>query len=331
MNLVWLFPGQSSRYAGMLTKLSALAPQLGAYVQEASELLGRDLAAIDQSEAPFSSNRDIQVSVFLANLLCQKALEAQGLSAPFSAGLSLGQYNHLVHIKALRWQDALHLVDARGCAYDQGPSGAMASIQPVGLQELFSLLGERCGTPGSHGDLEIVNRNSPRQQVIAGTQEAVSSACEYLEQEHYLAPIIIERKIPMHASRFAPVAASMESALRKAPLLRPSKPYLCNTDAKLQRGVGPEDLRKRLAAHVCSPVLWQDSIETLIREVPNPVMVEVGAMGVLSGLLHRKWVRVPKYKCDVKEGLLAHFEQMVKELARLQDTAGVQPMEAAHV
>lgn len=308
----------------MLSKLSALAPHLPELLSQASALVGRDLMANDVSPDPYTCNRDIQVSVFLANLLCQQALESRGLNAAYSLGLSLGQYNHLVHIGALPWQEALLLVDARGRAYDQGPSGAMASIQPVGFEALEEMLGERCGLPGSDGDLEIVNRNSPRQQVIAGEAIAVQRACEYLEQEHYIQPIIIERKIPMHASRFAPVAQALAPALQAAPMARPSRPYLCNTDAQLWSEPSPEELRRRLALHVHSPVLWQKSIETLLKAVPDAVLVEVGPMGVLSGLLHRKWVKVQKHKCDVKEGLLTHFEALAQTLAEQALTAASQ-------
>lgn len=299
----------------MLSKLSALAPHLPELLSQASALVGRDLVSINESQDPYSCNRDIQVSVFLANLLCQQALESRGLQAKFSLGLSLGQYNHLVHIGALPWQEALLLVEARGRAYDEGPSGAMASVQPVSLDALEEMLGERCGLPGCDGDLEIVNRNSPRQQVIAGEAHAVLRACEYLEQEHYIQPIIIERKIPMHATRFAPVADALKPALEAAPFTCPSRPLLCNTDAQICHEPSPEELRRRLALHVHSPVLWQKSVETLLETLPDAVMVEVGPMGVLSGLLHRKWVKVQKYKCDVKEELPAHFEALTQSLA----------------
>lgn len=337
MSLIWLFPGQSSRYAGMLSKIAGLAPHLPGLLTQASAVLGRDLVALDRSQAPFESNRDIQVSVFLANLLAQQALECRGLRAPYSLGLSLGQYNHLVHIGALSWPEALRLVDARGQAYDRGPTGAMASIQPASYEALVEMLGQRLGTPGMHGDLEIVNRNSPRQQVIAGARDAVQEACEYLEQEHYITPIVIERKIPMHASRFAPVAQAFAKTLERTSFCVPSAPLLCNTDAQLVHAPSPQELRHRLAKHVHSPVLWQKSVESIVRECPDAIMVEVGAMGVLSGLLNRRWLAVRKHKCDVKEGLHPHFEGLVRALSQavVQGVAvplpsGLAP-EASHV
>lgn len=318
MTLVWLFPGQSSRYPAMLHKLSGLAAELPVLLEEACDLLGRDLMAIDASQAPYERNRDIQVAVFLANLMCERALASQGLEAPFSAGLSLGQYNHLVHIGALEWQQALRLVNARGEAYDQGPSGAMASIQPVSLSALQEMLGERCGTPGRDGHLEIVNRNSPRQQVLAGEQGAIEKACAFLEDEHYLQPIIIERKIPMHAGYFSPVAEALKPALEAAKFRTPKRPYLCNRVARFASEPTPQQLRESLAAHVHSPVLWQSSIEALAEVLSSPVFVEVGPMGILSALLHRRWMPYPKFKCDRKEGLQEHFQETcaaLKELA----------------
>lgn len=317
MTLVWLFPGQSSRYPAMLHKLSGLSAELPILLEEACDLLGRDLMALDRSDAPYERNRDIQVAVFLANLMCERALAEQGLEAPFSAGLSLGQYNHLVHIDALSWQEALRLVNARGEAYDQGPSGAMASIQPVSLSALQEMLGERCGTPGRDGHLEIVNRNSPRQQVIAGEQGAIERACTYLEEEHYLAPMIIERKIPMHAGYFAPVAQALQPALEAAKFRPPKRPYLCNRVARFASEPTAAQLRESLAAHVHSPVLWQASIEALAEVLSSPVFVEVGPMGILSALLDRRWMSYPKFKCDRKEGLAEHFQETCAALKAL--------------
>jgi len=101
--LAWIFPGQNSRYPSMLEKLVARDRESVQWIERASDVLGRDLARHYRSDNDgiFARNRDVQIGVFLANHLHWQSLERAGLRAGCSAGLSLGEYNHLVHIGAL--------------------------------------------------------------------------------------------------------------------------------------------------------------------------------------------------------------------------------------
>ena len=62
MDLVFQFPGQSSRYPGMVPRIAGLRPENGDILAEASAVLGRDLAhhyRADNADA-YACNRDIQ-------------------------------------------------------------------------------------------------------------------------------------------------------------------------------------------------------------------------------------------------------------------------------
>src|SRR5690606_3180638 len=120
---VLMFPGQSSCHPEMLARIVSAWPPATAVIAEASGILSRDLARhyLPDTPAMLARNRDIQVGVFLCSYLHQRALAARGVHGDLSLGLSLGEYNHLVHIGALDFPAALRLVDARGAAYDDGP------------------------------------------------------------------------------------------------------------------------------------------------------------------------------------------------------------------
>ena len=135
MTLVFMFPGQSSRYPGMLDKLAHLHPRAAEVLGLASDTLSRDLRShySEDNAAAFERNVDVQLGVFVANHMMLSALQAEGVDAELSLGLSLGEYNHLTHIGALDFVDALRVVKARGEAYDAGPRGQMASVQPLDL------------------------------------------------------------------------------------------------------------------------------------------------------------------------------------------------------
>ena len=314
MTVVFLFPGQSSRYPGMLEKLASLHPPSRRVLERASDVLGRDLAAhfAADNAAAFERNVDIQVGVFLANIMMARALSDAGVTSDISLGLSLGEYNHLVDIGALELDDALRLVQARGEAYDRGPRGWMASIQPLALEELEEAVA--IVRARGLGTLEIVNLNSPRQNVIAGDQPAVEAAVALLEEDYYAQPVIIERRVPMHASSFASVGVEFRSALAAAPWRAPRRPYIPNRLGRVLVDPTREQFIEQLAAHVHSPVLWRQSIDLVVRDYPDAVFVEVGVKAVLTNLMTRKWIKRPRYTCDSRDDTAAHLADVIATL-----------------
>lgn len=320
--LVFMFPGQSSRYPGMLERCIELHPGNVDLLRWASELLGRDLEAhysVEAGEAAYARNVDVQVGVFLANHLFLTALEARGVSAELSLGLSLGEWNHLVHIGAVSFEHALLAVEQRGRCYDQGPRGWMAAIQPIELDDLQAVVAEA----SKLGLLEIVNLNSPRQHVIGGEQAAVEAAVERVEDEFYAQAHVIERNVPMHSSLFEPVGQQFREYLERVQFTPPRRPYLPNRLGQLMPEPSRADLIDLLASHVHAPVLWRASLEHLVAHDPDLVFVEVGPMAVLHNLLHRKWLSNRKYRTDSRDELDEHFDALTTELLALTAAARV--------
>ncbi|MBW2457405.1 MAG: ACP S-malonyltransferase [Deltaproteobacteria bacterium] len=310
MTLVWMFPGQSSRYPGMIDKLAALDPANQATLDQASELLGRDLGAHYQAdnEAAYGRNRDVQIGVFLANHMFLTVLEQAGLVAEASLGLSLGEWNHLVHIGALDFPQALQAVEQRGEAYDAGPAGAMASVFPIALDELQ----EVCERVKDVGVLEVVNLNSPRQQVLSGETAALDKALSILEEDFYCEAVIIERQVPMHCSTFAPVGQGFRETLSTLTFAEPKHPYLPNRLGCFEE---QPDFVELLSTHVHRPVFWQRSIDFVLDRWPDATLVEVGPKKVLTNLLDRKWHKgVDKHHTDVSDDLGPHLSALIDTL-----------------
>jgi [acyl-carrier-protein] S-malonyltransferase len=313
MKIVYVFPGQSSRYPEMIEKLLTLGPWNGEIIDRASDVLWRDLRAHfnPRNESIFARNRDIQIGVFLANHMSCESLRMAGVSADLSLGLSLGEYNHLVHIGALDFDQALKLLDARGQAYEEGPEGAMASVFPIEFDELCQV--RECV---SHlGRLEIAIRNTPQQHVIAGERAALEASLAILEEEYFIQGVMIENRIPMHTSLFEPVAEAFRPALQSAAWKRPTRPYLPNVLGRFVSDPGPAQFTALLSEHVCGPVLWQESIEFLADRYTDLVMVEVGPRAVLYNMLGKRWMRdIPKYKTDSPNDLFTSFMALAEEL-----------------
>jgi [acyl-carrier-protein] S-malonyltransferase len=309
---IFLFPGQSSRTPDLIAKLTA-SDEAAATVARASTILGRDLAAHYDPANPgmFATNRDVQVGVFLANHLHLEALGRAGIHARWSAGLSLGEYNHLVHIGALAFEDALALVDRRGALYDLGPEGMMVSVFPIGADELHATLATAEGAE----QIVIGLFNSPRQQVLSGPRRAMETVLARLEEaDVYVETVVIEPNIPMHAPAFAPVAAPLREILARAPWRPPIGVYLPNVRGAFVTDADAATIVDCLGAHAHQPVLWQPSVEALAARVPSPLFVEVGPRAVLSHLFNKSWSPGPIHATDAARDWPQHFARVAEEL-----------------
>jgi [acyl-carrier-protein] S-malonyltransferase len=250
------------------------------------------------------------VGVFLANHLCLRSLQASGIDAELSVGLSLGEYNHLVDIGALTFAEALLLVDARGKLYDAGPEGAMVSIFPLDLDAVAEVISRASAC----GIVEIVSFNSPTQHVIAGERPAVDNALAILEEEHFVDAVRIEDRIPMHSSVFAPVAMRFRHELERVSWCSPRRAYIPNVQGRLIAAPSIDFLVDALTQHVCRPVLWRQSLEAIAERYRDLIFVEVGPRAILHNLLQRTWLPYPRFKVDTDGDLLANFASLVVDL-----------------
>jgi [acyl-carrier-protein] S-malonyltransferase len=304
--LVFMFPGQSSRYPAMLEKLAA-RPECADVVRRATSILGRDLAAHYRADNPaiYATNRDVQIGVFLANHLHLVMLEAHGLRARRSLGLSLGEYNHLVHIGALAFDEALPLIDARGRLYDEAEGGLMVSVFPTDAASIEGAIARL----GLSGRVVVGLYNSPKQQVISGERAAVERLVAALEEESFIDAIAIEPRIPMHAPVFEPIGRRLAPVLERI-AFSPCRGYVPNVRGAVLDIASPTVIRELLVAHTYQPVRWHASIEAVATS--DCVFVEVGPRAVLFNLLAKSFRRA---RSDDEGDLAIHLRALTSELA----------------
>jgi [acyl-carrier-protein] S-malonyltransferase len=301
LKYVFLFPGQNSRYPGMLDRLRAATPVADRLLRDASAVLGRDLAAHYRQDNPhiFAQNRDVQIGVFLANHIFARALEAEGIRPSASAGLSLGEYNHLVEIGALGFGSALRLLEARGAAFDAAPKGVLKSVFPCQESEV----NEALKTGRAQGSVDISIHLGKKHFVLGGDADAVDAAVGWLENEAYAQSRVIDPQLPMHAQVFRPAAESFSAALKNAEWCAPHAPYLPNVDGEPTEKPSPAVFVDRLYRHVYTTVQWQRSVELLSRHYPDATFVEVGPKSVLRDLVSREYRALKTHHVDGESGI----------------------------
>ena len=312
--LVFMFPGQSSATPDLLVRARLAHAASAQVVDAAHRVLGAERASryLSDDGAALESNRDVQLSVFLATQMYLTALASEGVHADQSLGLSLGEYSHVVEIGALALEDALALVDERGRCYDEAPPGIMVTVMAVD----HDTVAEVVARVQTHGPVAISNYNAPTQHVLAGTREAVARAAAVLEDEHGAITNTIEERVPMHSTLMRPVAEMFAPALTRAPWRTPARPYWPNVAGAPVACAGPRDFIGSLTRHVSEPVRWQTSIDAVVASHPDVSFVEVGPGRVLHNLLKRAKRGVPCSRVDGLDeaGPAAHFQSIVEVL-----------------
>ncbi|MCE7874627.1 ACP S-malonyltransferase [bacterium CPR1] len=312
MPVALLFPGQNSRYPAMFDHLLAWDRRNLAILEQASGVLGRDLKRHFRSDNPnvFRRNRDVQLGVFLANHMHWQNLQRQGLEAEYSAGLSLGEFNHLVHIGALDFEEALRILQVRGLAYEEGPEGVMTAVFPVGPEEVEELL-ERTRTDGQVG---IGMYNTPRQCVLSGQADLVERLALQAEEEFYAQSRVIEERLPMHSPRFRSTGEVLRPALEAACWRTPERPYLPNLTGEFLAEPDRVGFIDCLSRHTWNPVRWRESMECLSRQEKDLIFVETGPKSVLTDFFGRKWLDPKRYTTDSEGDFGASMATLVEEL-----------------
>jgi [acyl-carrier-protein] S-malonyltransferase len=312
----------------MFDRLAAADPEAGARAR------ARAARHVAGPLTDFSSNRTIQVSVLAVTLGWREVVESHGLHSDASAGLSLGEYAHLVDGGALEPEDALALVAERGALYDAGPRGAMAALFPVTWEDLAPLLARVAEAQGGPSALAPAVFNSPTQVVVGGSRAAVEALIELAADELVAHGVVIEDRVPMHTPRLAPVALRFREALQRAPWTGQARvPYLPNVTAELC-APDPDTLVDRLARHVEAPVLWRQTVDALAAEHPQAVFLEVGPRTVLRDLMSRRWhSRREVFAVDSPDAPLdsvsALAEATLAEVRRRTDGGGASPAPGA--
>ena len=298
MTIVYMFPGQNSRYARMIDRQREWGG-CERILQDASDVLGRDLSAHYRAanSEMFSHNRDVQIGVFLSAYILGERLAATGIRASASLGLSLGEYNHLVEIGALSFASALRILDARGRAYENGPRGLMMSVVPCDPNQVRQAL----ESTAALGSADLAIELAAKHFVISGEMRAVEAAASYLEEETFAQARVVDAALPMHSRMFRPAADEFIEALKNAGW-RPAKTaYLPNVDGDFLLDARPAEFVDRLYRHVFTTVRWSRSLAAVIDRYPGAVLVEVGPKCVLYNTVRRDYKHVHCFRTDDPE------------------------------
>ena len=281
---VFLFPGQGAQYVGMGLDFARRYPAAKAVFQEADEILGYKLSQVifQGDEKELKKTEITQPAVLTTSMAVLAVLQEEGLTPDAVAGLSLGEYSALVCAGVLSFRDALVLVQKRA-QYMQEivpfGEGGMAAILGLTADEVRVL----CEKSLPFGHVEPANYNCPGQIVVAGHKRALEEVCR-LAYEKKARAKMLSVSVPFHCRLLLPIKDKMVSLLENIPLKPPAFPFVANVNAAYLSE--PEEIRASLVRQSYSPVLWEDSMNLLIKDGYD-LFIEPGPGRTLTGFMKK--------------------------------------------
>ncbi len=283
--LAFVFPGQGSQTIGMLSELAEVYPSVKKTFEQASDSLGLNLWELVQqgTAEQLNQTQNTQPAMLAAGVAMWRVwCEQTSIRPGFVAGHSLGEYTGLVCSDALRFEDGISLVAARGQLMQEAVPegvGAMAAIIGLKDEEIIRL----CTENAENEVLSAVNFNASGQVVIAGHAQAVDRVMAVAKEKGAKRAIKLPVSVPSHCALMETAAEKLAEKIQ-GKISIPSMTLIHNVDAKSHRTV--EEIQLILKEQLFKPVRWVDTVKSM-NEQGVEVFVECGPGKVLMGLNKR--------------------------------------------
>ena len=280
-----VFPGQGSQSVGMGRALVEAHPSIRILYEEASSVLGYDVAGLcfEGPAERLNLTEYTQPALLVTSLAALHACEPLGVSPIAVAGHSLGEYSALVAAGGMTYREAVAIVQKRGRYMTEAvPSGTGLVAALLGLSR--EVVNEVCREASSVGVVTAANFNSPGQVVIAGEKAAVERAIELAKAKGCKRAIPLPVSVPVHTPLMQKAADRLAGDLATITWSDLKMPLVNNAEARALTKAG--DIQVSLVRQLPSSVLWEDSVKTMAA-MGVRTFIEIGPGTVLSGLIKR--------------------------------------------
>ena len=284
--LAFIFPGQGSQAVGMGKEFFDNYDIAKNMFKEADEALGYSIMdmCFNGPEESLKLTANTQPAILTISVIAAAILREHGIEPEIVGGHSLGEYSALVSAGALKFADAVYLVNRRGTYMQEAVpvgEGGMAAVIGLDRDTIINI----CTDITRNGALvQAVNFNCPGQVVIAGTTAGVNSAVDKLKQAGAKKCINLPVSAPFHSRLMEPAAKKLAVELDKISVCDAKIPVVTNVTGKALTKAA--DIKDSLVKQAASPVKWEDCIQTM-KGFGAQIYIEAGPGKVLCGFNRR--------------------------------------------
>jgi [acyl-carrier-protein] S-malonyltransferase len=305
--MVFMFPGVGSQYPGMGRRFYEDFRVFRETVDEAGEILGRDLAKmcfLEPDKEELSKLENAQLSILVVSVgMFRVYMEEIGIGPSFCMGHSLGEYSALCCSGVISFTDALELVRQRGIIINKVSEpleGTMMWVINLEAGKVEDVCREVSRERESSEKVYVSAYDTPTQTSISGRKDVVMIAARRLEQEGAIVyPLMFSG--PFHSPLMEEAARQMKAVLQRFSFGDPVYPVIANRSARPYEGKG--SVVDNLSQQLVSPIRWKDSLEyAAAQEVVTGI--EIGPKDVLKFLSNKITRAVKAFTLDKELGAL---------------------------
>ena len=294
-NLSLLFTGQGSQFAEMGVDFINEYDWVKERYSISSKILGYDLLEAQGDPSLLNLTQYSQPMIFVYSSiiidLCKDFLHKK-YSKITLAGHSLGEYCALYFAEALNFEEMLEVVKSRG--------DSMSIVSDPNKYVMYAILKKEDSkideTLFGNG-IYLANINSDKQVVICGLKDTVN---RFKEQNSIGKFIPLNVSAPFHSDLMKDSAKIFCEKIKNNSFKKITIDLISNHKLINYKEISEKEYSNQLSLQIHSPVMWSETIKTILNENIN-TFIEIGPKKTLLNFLPKDF-KGEKYSfCSIED------------------------------